>query len=822
MKYLINVVLIGLLIVAMIFSISCSANNSFNEATPNTSQKQDATNEVFKFTPKEIQPIENSPLIFAVDLSAGGGVNAPLRIEKPKLDKTSTPDDVINSILDSANQVANIEDEELYKVSSINTDKWHSVTGEISRNEGYISFFAENQNPGDEMSANFSFNGINEHAFEIGGMDDSLNSGILIKVRFKDILNNNIEFIYENGLSTFAGFENINNNNMYLNTSKDDIQYHTRITGEFINLINDEWYYFFAAIDENYIYKHMIWQENNPNNNAFYVSNLYEKYKDTSKHGDYLTSIIAVWSSTDVINFDVQSIKIYEFGYSEDNDAEHVSQTEITNYEYVNDYEKYKLAITLFNEEDYYNAYLLLKELNGYDTSESYLKECERLLQTIEISELDIANRIASTLTKQEMNAYDYLYVYQAEKIESLNLSQCKIEDLSFLKYFKNLKELYLDGCGISNLMPLKEMYSLKKLSLAKNNISDALPLYNLVNLKQLDLSNNLIEDVYGLSNLKSLTTLNLSRNNIVFLNGLYGLENLETVDMSNNFIYSINALNNSNVKHLNILNTNILSFGAAGDIESLEELKAGIRYQWKFDAQRYLLTRKYEVGAYFHMGMSGTIHLTHLKNLETLFLSTKYNGTPKVDNHHVNQVHEEMLDIPEYEEYLIENEQDALALSDIVCKQNLIVNIGYNGNGEAVELTISKYVRNLYIHSDSEEEIEIELNCIDRLGLERIVVGNIYISKDDEDGFGSGDFVLRNLDGLAGCANLKELYINSAKTEDINGLADCEKLETLHIRNNKIVDISPLENKAYLKVVDLSGNKISNMEVLESCIRLE
>ena len=267
-------------------------------------------------------------------------------------------------------------------------------------------------------------------------------------------------------------------------------------------------------------------------------------------------------------SLDIESIAVYEFENFNDIDV-NTENDKITNYDYTNDHDKYRLAVDLFNAGDYYNAYLLLKELNGYDTSGTYSAECERLLQTIEINNSCVAGAIKKAMKDSGMTIYDSLFVYQAEKIETLDLSACAIEDLSFISSFINLKELNLDNNGLSDLMPLKDLYSLEKLSLAENNITDLLPLSNLTNLEFLDLRSNILSDVQPLGNLKFLNELDLSYNNIYTLSGLYALENLEKVDLSYNFIYSVNALTNSPIKELNILNTHIDNLSAVANFQT-------------------------------------------------------------------------------------------------------------------------------------------------------------------------------------------------------------------------------------------------------------
>ena len=763
-------------------------------------EAQKSDSESFSVKLKEIQPIEDAPALFVVtEINNQNEIEEPMSVEelidanfdafteKILLNNTELMD-MISRGMDSSAGSAELKDDYI----NLSAEKGAFIQFVLPEVDKYLSI-----DSGKDYVISFSVQvdaTVDEYQFSVGSGDVWLDM----------FIRNQSDF--EFGVNTNGQREHPND------YGENDINQFFYNVGE--------WYNVLIAFDSSLNYTFLMWEDKDPSCFMFMKYDLSDDIDEKYQMNEHPIGFqMVVQTPLDESYFNIKTFGIFESkGSLELLDENNAS------YTYSNDDEKYRIAVALFNAGDYYDAYLLLEDLNGYSTSQSYLDECERLLQTVKIESQDIANAIGSAMAEQGMTIYDYLYVYQTEAIKTLNLNKCKVDDLSFLEYFPNLDELNLDGCAIADITPLKDVYSLKKLSLAENNISDVLPLYNLTNLQYLDLSNNLIEDVYGLSNLNSLTTLNLSGNNLIYLDGLYGLENLETVDLSYNFIYSVNALNNSNVKDLNILNTNILALGAVADIETLQVLKAGFRYQWKFDAQSYMLTKKYEDDTHFHMGMCGQLStiFTDLENLSALYLSSAYNCPPQIDQFQVNEVTVDMLNLPEYDEYWIESQADLEQLGELVCEQNLIVHVEYGNDSEAVKLSIPDYVRNLYIHSDIEDEIKIELDCVDNVGLERVVVGNIYISEDDSDGFGSGNFILENLDGLSGCVNLREIYIRSAKISDISGLADSKKLEIIDLAKNNIIDITSLSNMVNLKELNLSNNSIERIEALENCSRLQ
>ena len=646
--------------------------------------------------------------------------------------------------------------------------------------------------------------------------------------------------------------------------------------------------------------------------------------------------------------------------------------------------------------EDFYNAYTLFSELDGYDTGD-YLAECERLLKTVQIENPFISGKIRKAMKEHGMPVGKYLYVYQAEELENLDLSECRVDDLAFIRNFPNLKELNLAKNGISDLAPLQDLSSLVSLSLAKNNVSDVTPLKDLTGLQYLNLQDNLLEDVSALNSLTSLKEINLSTNDIYTIDGLTDFTNLESADLSYNFITSVSALENSPIKKLNIMNTDIDNLNAVANFPELESLYAGFRYIWKGN-EGYLLTRKYEMDNHFFDGLYGlealvghdklkklylarvvneesldpvatltnleslSFHqyagasdpnvlgslvnlkelaldsagigfydvsflsnltkleklyigtfchvedlsviagltnlqelrmyqygedlsfLTGLKNLRLLQLihwetddltpllalgnleyldlqemtvtdlsvlsqieSLKFlrmsspqinnirdvgqlknlecfvlenpqvieNGQPDFFNRHLfaglDHLHfvgmyawaqegyaydlgesdflddiEEPVDtsveFPEYDYYWISSQDDMLRFKDYAGNHNLVIDGLYMSNGESTKLSIPSYVRNLYIFSQNDQPVKLELDGVDNTGLERLVVGYIDVSHDDPDGFGHGSFIIENLDGLSGCENLKEVHINSTEISDTSGLAGCEKLELVEL----------------------------------------
>jgi len=1009
MKKNLNAYLLSLILFTLVFGVGCIAEIKQNPIEP--------TPEGTTFIPDEIQPIEENPFILPAEISPELGLHI-LDVQKPKMEEINNSDDVVNAILGSADQVVNIKSDDLAKNVYLETGDL-PVNKSISDEGGYLraNIQRNDSDPenGEGLWGSLYLSAVEDHFFRAGSLNDNSNCAILIKYRMSGVneglrigfSTSNISlymFVDNDGGLHFGSFDEIQQKEYSIeNTNNENINLSERV--------DNEWYYALVAMDEHLGFRFITWQENVPSNNSFYACDLNNVLKmDDEMRGSHLWTDIGFNTNADKASLDIESIAVYEF--ENFNDSDTANQTDTLEYKYVDDQDKYQLAIRLFEDKDYYNAYTLFNELDGFDIGD-YLAECERNLKTVEIQNPHAAGNIRKALKENGMPIYEYLYVYQAENLESLDLSECLIEDLGFISSFPNLKDLKLDKNAISDLAPLKDLKLLERLSLGKNHISDITPLNDLTNLQVLALNSNLLVDVSSLNNMTSLVEVDLSTNDITTITDLSNLVNLESVDLSYNLISSISTLENLPIKELNIMNTDIGDLNAIANFTDLEELKAGFRYIWKGN-ESYLLTQKYEKEDHFFKGLTGLEALVGHNNLKSLYLGRlygegkdplkqlatltnletlvfhQYSGAEdpnvlaslvnlkelvldsggigfydvsflanltKLENLSIEtfcyvedlsvisgltnlkelrmfkygedlsfltglknlrllelknwdtiddyspllalenleylvlegegiavndlsiisqleslkfldvegaqinnikdvgqlsnlecfllrnsnivgesepeyfdrslldgldhlkradvgfravdgygyelgdpefvEIIEEPVDIgidePDFDYYWINNMDDVNNLNHYVGDQNQVIDGDFSVNGESVKLTIPKDARNLYIFSYSEEPVRLLLDCDDHKGLERLVVGHIDVSRDDPDGFGHGNFIIENLDGLSTCSNLKEVYIDSAKIGDISGLAACDKLEVLEMPGNRITSVSAL-----------------------------
>ncbi|MCG8332150.1 MAG: leucine-rich repeat domain-containing protein, partial [Chitinophagales bacterium] len=99
--------------------------------------------------------------------------------------------------------------------------------------------------------------------------------------------------------------------------------------------------------------------------------------------------------------------------------------------------------------------------------------------------------------------------------LQSLDLSDNNISDISFLEKLSNLQSLYLNDNNISDISFLEKLPSLQTLWLYENVISDISSIKYLKNLNALQLGKNQISDISPLAKLENLKKIGLNNNRI-------------------------------------------------------------------------------------------------------------------------------------------------------------------------------------------------------------------------------------------------------------------------------------------------------------------
>jgi len=202
--------------------------------------------------------------------------------------------------------------------------------------------------------------------------------------------------------------------------------------------------------------------------------------------------------------------------------------------------------------------------------------------KTSEVIESDLENlavieeKIGIKLKRYEKGSlfsYAARQSYHLDKSNNiiwLNLWDCGLSDISFLKLLPNLTQINLnENKKISDYSILWYLPNLTHLYLHQNNIVDIYILKHLQNLIRLDLGYNQITDISSLRRLPNLTHISLNNNKINDISVLKYLKNLTQLDLSHNKITDISIL-----KYLPNLTQLDLRYNMLNDISILEDLK--------------------------------------------------------------------------------------------------------------------------------------------------------------------------------------------------------------------------------------------------------
>lgn len=201
-----------------------------------------------------------------------------------------------------------------------------------------------------------------------------------------------------------------------------------------------------------------------------------------------------------------------------------------------------------------------LKKLKIYNKNGNTPRDIRLLesLTSLEILDLDYQN-ITDLEPIRNMKNLKELYISNNpskissfEPLEKLtNIKTLKVStlgqkeanesrELSFLENLNKLENLEISGYRINDISWIKKMYNLKIINLSKNNITDISPLKKLINIKDMNLSDNKIKNIDVLKNKEKLRELDISSNNISKLPNEFYLPNLEVLKCSQNEIQNI------------------------------------------------------------------------------------------------------------------------------------------------------------------------------------------------------------------------------------------------------------------------------------------
>lgn len=119
------------------------------------------------------------------------------------------------------------------------------------------------------------------------------------------------------------------------------------------------------------------------------------------------------------------------------------------------------------------------------------------------------------------------------EKVQFLDLTGSKVEDLTPIAKMTGLRYLRLGSSSITSISALSEMKVLTRLEVSNTAVSDLTPLQGCTSLSDLDASGTRITSIEPLKKLSRLRTLRLSDSRLKDISPLKNLNNLQYLDIA-------------------------------------------------------------------------------------------------------------------------------------------------------------------------------------------------------------------------------------------------------------------------------------------------
>lgn len=165
-------------------------------------------------------------------------------------------------------------------------------------------------------------------------------------------------------------------------------------------------------------------------------------------------------------------------------------------------------------------------------------------------------------------------YIGGCTELETLDLSNCGISNISALSTLNQLNVLNLDDNSINNLTALGKCTALEELHICRNAVTALTPLASLSNLKILDVSLNSIDTIAPIIKCTSLSELNVSDNKLTDLEGIGSLKNLTSLIASKNEIESVEGIEKcTKLEVFNLANNLLVDISGLANIKTLTDI---------------------------------------------------------------------------------------------------------------------------------------------------------------------------------------------------------------------------------------------------------
>ncbi|KAL0217363.1 hypothetical protein RCL1_007944 [Eukaryota sp. TZLM3-RCL] len=196
-----------------------------------------------------------------------------------------------------------------------------------------------------------------------------------------------------------------------------------------------------------------------------------------------------------------------------------------------------------------------LNHLSFLDVRETLLSEKLRKMVSHHAEVRDLVNNFEHGIDlefrgKNYQTPLNLAHYSNFGRIRSLNLSECRLDNVNCLSRFVNLETMKISKIKVGYMLDFLSDFSflsscteLRSLSLDFTEISDLSPLIPLQKLTFLSLNNTRVGDMLGLSHLNNLTSLSLTSTNVSDVLPICSLQHLSKLVLRNTKVVDLSPL---------------------------------------------------------------------------------------------------------------------------------------------------------------------------------------------------------------------------------------------------------------------------------------
>ncbi|WP_432408879.1 leucine-rich repeat domain-containing protein [Wukongibacter sp. M2B1] len=214
-----------------------------------------------------------------------------------------------------------------------------------------------------------------------------------------------------------------------------------------------------------------------------------------------------------------------------------------------------------------------LRHLERLYLNNQYIDNLEYFKDMSELKELYILNNRKEIGDLNILGNFESLETLKLSFAKGININN-KPLNISSLANLHMLENIELTGCKVDDISWIEELKNLKTISLANNNIVDISPVAGLSNAEEINLEYNRIIDIYPIIDKKKLKRLDVSYNDGLIIPIDFYLPNLEVLEWEGNDINNVTFNQKMlRLKKLNLSCNNLETIKGIENISNVEEL---------------------------------------------------------------------------------------------------------------------------------------------------------------------------------------------------------------------------------------------------------